>query len=187
MPTVPDTDRRLLVLEGDADEDWDEEDLDEDDAEDAEAAGDGTVMALHAFLENQTKAQLIDLLAELAQRYPDVRGALEARRNLAAGTVDHLVHDVRKLIATTSSEPAWRDEWSGEGSTPDYTEVRDRLELLLSQGYADEVIDLGEYLLEAGKQQIEESHDEGETAGEIAVCMEPVFRALAQSSLSPAE
>jgi uncharacterized Zn finger protein len=50
-----------------------------------------------------------------------------------------------------------------------------------------EVLYLGEELFEAGARQVEMSHDEGETAMEIASCMEVVFEALPKSSLSPVE
>ena len=65
--------------------------------------------------------------------------------------------------------------------------MRHRLEMLLSQGHADEVIGLGKRLLEAGTSQVEQSDDEGETQDEIASCMDIVFEALSQTSLSPAE
>jgi len=184
VPTVADTDPRLILLEDDADG-WDKEDWDEEDEEDEVPAPPPTESPLRAFLEQQTNAQLIEMLEELAGRFPAVRDALEARRKLAAGTAAELVRDVRRLIATTSAEPGWRNEWDGEGSTPDYAPVRDRLELLLRRGYADEVVSLGETLLKAGTDQVEESHDQGETAEEVASCMDVVFRALVQSSRTP--
>jgi uncharacterized Zn finger protein len=58
---------------------------------------------------------------------------------------------------------------------------------LFKQGHADEVVALGGELLEAGLRQVEMSNDEGETATEISSCLEVVFRALPQSSLSPVE
>jgi uncharacterized Zn finger protein len=49
------------------------------------------------------------------------------------------------------------------------------------------VLALGEELLDAGIHQVEQSHDQGETAMEVASCLTIVFRALGQSSLAPAE
>jgi len=77
-----------------------------------------------------------------------------------------------------SSEPGWRNNWSGEGYIPDYSGIKDRLEALLAKGHADDVVSLGKDLLEAGKRQVEMSHDEGETAREVSSCLEVVFRAL---------
>jgi uncharacterized Zn finger protein len=62
--------------------------------------------------------------------------------------------------------------------------VKDRLESLLANGHADEVVVLGKELLETGIRQVEMSDDEGETGTEISSCLDIVFLALPQSSLS---
>jgi uncharacterized Zn finger protein len=98
-----------------------------------------------------------------------------------------MVSFIRSEIQELSSEPGWQNHWRNEGYIPDYSRVKHRLEGLLDQGYADEVIVLGEELLEAGIRQVEMSDDEGETEEEIASCMDVVFRALPESSLSPAD
>ncbi|HEY7495353.1 MAG TPA: hypothetical protein VIH59_30135 [Candidatus Tectomicrobia bacterium] len=116
-----------------------------------------------------------------------VREALQDRCELATGDVARLVQTVRRDISELSAEPGWGNHWDDEGAIPDYSRVRERLEALLAQGHADEVVTLGEELLEAGTQQVEMSQDEGETAEQIAACMAVVFRALAQSSRSPVE
>jgi uncharacterized Zn finger protein len=69
----------------------------------------------------------------------------------------------------------------------DYARLLDRLQALLVAGHADKVIELGQELLEAGTRRVEITDDEGETAEEIASCMDLVFEALSHSSLSPAE
>jgi uncharacterized Zn finger protein len=79
------------------------------------------------------------------------------------------------------------NHWNHEGYTPDYSRVKDRLKSLLVKGHADEVVVLGRELLAAGTSQVEMSHDEGETGMEISSCLEIVFQALPQSSLSPVE
>ena len=193
IPTVIEQDHRLRLLEdsADAEERGEEEDGDEAD-EDVEhvpqrrsrkaAAG-----ALPEFLDQQTKPELLALLKDVAQRHPDVRQFLEDRHNLSVGAVPKLVKAVRAEIAALSEEPVWSNHWNDEGSIPDYSRVRDRLEALLAQGHADAVVDVGAELLEAGTRQVEMSHDEGETGEEIASCLDIVFRALPHSSRSPAE
>lgn len=187
VPTVTEQDRRLVLL---ADtEAWDTED-EEDDADDEDNATprrSHRPAAVRAFLEQQTRAQLIALLEELAERHAAVREALQDRCELATRDVARLVQTVRRDIAELSAEPAWSNDWDDEGSVPDYSRVQERLEALLAQGHADEVVTLGEELLEAGTQQVEMSQDEGETAEAIGACMAVVFRALAQSSHSPVE
>jgi uncharacterized Zn finger protein len=192
IPAVMEQDHRLRLLESAADaEERDEEDGDEAD-EDVErvflqrlrkAADD----VLPEFLVQQTKPQLLALFKDLAQRYPDVRQFLQDRHNLSVGAVPKLVKAVRTEIAILSEEPGWSNHWNDEGSIPDYSRVRDRLEALLAQGHADAVVDLGAELLNAGVRQVEMSHDEGETAEEIASCLDIVFRALPHSSRSSAE
>jgi uncharacterized Zn finger protein len=142
---------------------------------------------LESFLKKHTKTQLVQLISELAGRFPDVMKQLQDQSDLSKGKVSDLVESLRDEIEELSSEPGWQNYWYGEGYTPDYSGVRHRLEALLDQGYADEVVALGEDLLEAGIRQVEMSDDEGETEEEIASCMDVVFRALAQSSISPAE
>ena len=180
-------DRRLKLLdESDEDDIWFDEDDDLDEIDELylpqEKAID--IEFLGPFLKKHTKAQLIELIKDLAQRYPDVLEHLLDRINLSSGTVSKMVDALRNEIQELSLEPGWQNYWRGEGYTPDYSRVRHRLEALLDQGYTDEVVALGEELLEAGIRQVEISHDEGETHEEIASCMDVVFRALPQSSLS---
>jgi uncharacterized Zn finger protein len=196
IPPVAEQDQRLQLLEQDGDEEaWDENDMgettDEEFKTDPERptrkAGKSTPSAWLSFLEQQTQPQLLALLKDLVQRYPDVRQFLQDRHNLSGGAVPKLVKALRAEIAALSAEPGWCHHWSGEGSIPDYSRVRDRLEALLAQGHADAVVEVGAQLLEAGTKQVEMSDDEGETAEEIASCLDIVFRALPQSSRAPAE
>ena len=142
---------------------------------------------MHSYLDKQDKDQLITLLEIIAERYPSAKVFLTDHFQLALGEVEKLVHSTRKKIDRISAKPGWRNSWNGEGETPDYSEVRRRLEMLLSRGHADEVIGLGKRLLEVGMSQVEQSDDEGETQNEIASCIGIVFEALSQTSLSPSE
>jgi uncharacterized Zn finger protein len=193
IPTVTQQDRRLQLLEHDEDEEeWDEEGAtDEDFVTVSEGsmrkAGKAASDAWLSYLEQQTQPQLLALLKDLVQRYPDVQQFIQDRSNLSAGAVPKMVKSLRVEIADLSQKPGWRNHWSGEGSIPDYSRVRDRLEALLAQGHADVVLEVGAQLLEAGTKQVEISDDEGETAEEIASCMDIVFRALPRSSRAPAE
>lgn len=192
IPTVTEQDHRLRLLEDSADvEEMEEEDGDEVDEDVGQAprrrSQGAAADALPEFLEQQTKPQLLALLKDLAQRYPDVRQFLQDRHNLSVGAIPKMVKAVRAEIAALREEPGWSNHWNDEGSIPDYSRVRDRLEALLAQGYADAVVDVGAELLNAGVRQVEMSHDEGETGEEIASCLDIVFRALPHSSRSPAE
>ncbi len=154
---------------------------------DSETATPAPDKAIDTLLKGKTKAQLIGLIHELAAQYPEIAQALADRRRLVVGDAKTLVTRLRKEIRTIGAEPAWRDYWQGRGNTPDYSGVRNRLGVLLEAGYADEVLTVGQELLEVGTRQVEESDDEGETAMEVANCMPTIVEALDRSSLDPAD
>ena len=137
------------------------------------------------YLKGKSKSQLTGIILELADKYPAIGQNLYDCNQLTAGHTKTLVARLRGEIRKISEEPGWHDYWQGEGYTPDYSEVRKKLEALLTAGCADDVLSLGEELLEAGNRQVEMSDDEGETAMEIAACMPVVVKALEQSSLKP--
>ncbi len=136
--------------------------------------------SLRSYLEGLTKDGLIRLLETLALHDPGVRAAIDDRRSIAregAGPIfDALLSEID---AVTSEEPCY-DHWSH--SIPDYTRVQEKMNALLSAGHADEVVLAGQALLQKGAGRIEMIDDEGETADQIAACMDIVFSALAASS-----
>jgi uncharacterized Zn finger protein len=136
-----------------------------------------------AFIKSKTKAQLISLIHELAKTYPEVARDLADRHQVLSGNVESLTTRLRREIRQIAEEPGWQDYWRGEGYTPDYSGVRNKLESLLEAGHADEVLTLGRELVSTGIRQVAESHDEGETASDVAACMPVIVTALDQSSL----
>jgi uncharacterized Zn finger protein len=142
---------------------------------------------IDGFLKGKTKGQLIDLIHDLAARHPEMARDLADRQQLISGNSEVLVTRLRKEICALGSEPGWSNYWNSEGYTPDYSGVRKQLEMLLKAGHTDEVLALGRELLTTGSRQVEESHDDGETAMEIAACMPVIVAALDQSSLDAAD
>jgi len=143
--------------------------------------------AIDSFLKGKTNAQLIDLIHDLAGQHPEMVRDLGDRTQLISGNIETLVTRLRKDIRELGSEPGWRNYWNSEGYTPDYSRVRKKLETLLQAGHTDEVLALGRELVTTGVRQVEESHDEGETAMEIADCMPVIVEALDRSSLDTAD
>ncbi len=90
-----------------------------------------------------------------------------------------MVRRLRKEIR----EPGRQNYWKGDGYTPDYSDIRSTMEELLKAGYADEVLSLGEELIEVGTNQVMMSDDNVETAMQIQSCMPVVVKALDHSSL----
>ena len=118
----------------------------------------------------------LGFVQQLANDFPEVRRRLVDRADLQSRDLTKLVTNTRREIESASAEPGWTRHWSNESHIPDYSRVRERLESLLESGHADEVVTLGEKLLERGMRRVAMSDDEGETGQEIASCMEVVFR-----------
>ena len=198
---VEPTDKLFELLESGAEreneDDWD----DDDDLFDAGDDEDGTGRAevpkagrknkawtdkALTSLHQRSKKDLIEIITNLAQHHPTVQRSLNDRTELAKGKPAKLIEAIRRDVSHLGREGGWKDKWSGYGSIPDYAPVRQRLNALLSNGYADAVVDLAAEILDAGMEQVEISDDEGETAEEIASCLDIAFKALARSSLPPA-
>ena len=145
--------------------------------------GNGSSSSVQAYLDGLDRESLVNLLKEMMEKYVEVLTDLTDRAELKGGNTAKLVKAVRQEIDSLAVEPAWSNHWSNESEIPDYSRVRDRLQSLLTAGRADDVVALGKHLLGKGIQQVEMSHDEGETGMEISECMKIIFRALGKSSL----
>jgi uncharacterized Zn finger protein len=143
--------------------------------------------ALAKFLAARPAAELAALLLSLAERYPEVRDELTAAKLKTSGNVKELVARTRKEIQTVTANPGWANHWNGEGDIPDYRPLKEMLEALVALGAHDQLVDLGRLLLDRGLDQVNASHDEGETAQELATCLPVVFKALQRSSLTSAD
>jgi uncharacterized Zn finger protein len=127
-------------------------------------------------------AELANYILRLADDYPEIARDLAARSALASGKTGDLVRQARKEIARLTRQEAWVNSWTGEGNVPDYSGLKRLFEQLLAHGQADALLELGEALFPAAQEQVEQSHDEGETGSEISACLEVVFRAVPASS-----
>ena len=185
IPKASKDDERLSLFD---EEEW-EDDLDnQNDNDYDESSLRGTIKSeINAYLVGKTKTQLTELILELAGKFPQMAQELTDRKQLASGDTKSLINRLKKEIREISSEPGWQNHWQQEGYTPNYSEIRIKLETLLKAGHAEEVLILGKELIELGNQQIEESHDDGETATEIEECMPVIVKALEQSSIATAD
>lgn len=181
VPTVDDTDPRLVLIQG---TDEMEEDIN---GKDRELTSAPLTKYLQEFIRQKTKPQLIDLLKELSDEYFGVREFLQDRLEMTRGSVNELVQSTRREIINASVEPGWQNYWENEGYTPDYSRVNSRLKKLLEMGYPDEVLVLGKELFQSGNEQVGMSDDEGETAMAVGKCLDIVLEALPQSSFPDRE
>ena len=179
VPKASRGDARFEMLE---DEDWDDELLDEETVLSEEMRKE-----IDPFLKHKTKAQLIELIHEIAQQHPEVAQEIIDLRQLTSGHTKALVTRLRREIEEIGDEPGWQNYWRDEGYTPDYSGIRRKLETLLDAGHTDEVLTLGRELISTGIRQVGESHDEGETMIEVAACMPVIVKALDRSSLDSAD
>lgn len=186
VPRAPEDDERFSLFDG---ERWgcdEDEDEDEDDYDDSHR-GKKTKSEIAAYLNGKTKGQLTELIYDLAEKFPNLAQELIDRKQLASGNVKSLITRLKKDIRELASEPGWQNHWEHEGYTPNYSEIRIKLETLLKAGLPDEVLKLGKELIQLGNEQIEQSHDDGETAMEIESCMPVIVKALDQSSMANAD
>jgi len=166
---------------------WEDEGRDDEPNDAENAMFEDQRQDIDGFLKGKTKAQLIDLIHDLAGQHPEMARDLSDRNQLISGNIETLVTRLRKEIRDLGKEPGWQNYWNSEGYTPDYSGIRKKLETLLNAGHTDEVLTLGRELVTTGTRQVEESHDEGETAMEIADCMPVIVEALDRSSLDTAD
>jgi uncharacterized Zn finger protein len=204
VPRVSMSDSRLKLIEDHSGAIWGMDD-DDDTDQDFEESGQGTVEKLtmpggrsrpvrtrkggraeivRQRIESMDRDQLIEFVSGLVKEYPEIGRKIEEKEELKAGRVTKIVRSIRAEIEELASEPAWVNSWSGEGSIPDYSRVRERLQSLLDSGHADKAVELGEDLWRLGNQQVGSSHDEGETGSQISECMAVVLQAVTKSSMS---
>lgn len=147
----------------------------------------GRSSRLESMLAEKNHEELLTLLVDLALDFPDVSRRLHDMMRLESGKVDQVVRSLLKEIRRLTAEEVWFNHWKDEGNLPDYSHVEEQLEALLAKGHADAVQELGEELWNRGIVQVEEAHDEGETALAISSCLAVVLRALPKTSLAPSD
>lgn len=190
VPQIPQTDPRLDRLretETTGEEYWDPElGMSIDVEEQLEAEQQQNTGPLLAYLEKQTRAQLVELLDELTDAFPDVREFLEDRRKVRSGSASTLLKAIRQELADIREEPDW-DEYEREYQPMSFNRLKTYLQALLIAGHADEAIPLGKELINAVNFALDNYDIEGDIIDEVPACMEIVIRALPASSLSSSE
>jgi len=137
-------------------------------------------------IEAKNREELVALVWSLTERFPELREEFSDRIALGEGNIDRLVTETRKELRLVASDAGWRNSWTGEGQTPDYSRVKHRLERLLELGHPDAVVRLGTEIMTLGNEQIGQSNDEGETAEAVGECLPVIFEAVVASTLTSA-
>ncbi|TAN44685.1 MAG: SWIM zinc finger domain-containing protein [Nitrospirae bacterium] len=180
VPLAEEDDERIVLLEDETLAfDDDEDDMDDDEYIETDEPD------IDSSLEKKSKKELRKMLKGIIKDYPEIKKEMGfAPASPKKKGCPALIKSVTKAMVVTSSEQGWRNYWKHTGHTPDYSPVRVGLQRLLDEGCADDVVRLGEKLFVKGTEQVGQSHDEGETADEIAATMPIIFKALAECSLS---
>ena len=205
VPTADPDDPRWRKLSGaDAEfeedlDDWDDDDDQEDD-EEAEPAMEPPKRRrssrrtsaewddkIERLIRGKSREELAEEVLSLIRRFPELREEYRERIALSEGDVDRLVAQARRELRDRTSEIGWQNHWQGEGHTPDYSRLKHRLERMVELGHSDAVVALGREFIQRAMAQVEQSHDEGETAMAVAECLPVVFDAVVKSTLSGPE
>jgi uncharacterized Zn finger protein len=207
IPAADPDDERWSMLSGEDDE-ADDDDFEADDVETDSDEGDNyeekhkprrmhssgvgsrarqvTDDKIRKHIDAKSREELAALVWSLTERFPELREEFRDRIALGEGDVERLVTQTRQELKRVASESGWRNNWTGEGHTPDYSRLKHRLERLLELGHPDAVVRLGPEIMTLGMEQIGQSNDEGETAEALGECISVIFQAVAASSLPPA-
>jgi uncharacterized Zn finger protein len=137
--------------------------------------------------QSKSRDELLDILVVIIRDFPEVASWLHEREQVATGKIDSMVQALRKEIRDLTVIDVWSSDWEDDYDRADYTDVQERLQVLLEGGYADAVFDLGKELWERGNKQVAQSNDDGETALEIANCLRIVLKAIPDTSFSRRE
>ncbi|MDR1916107.1 MAG: hypothetical protein LBQ58_06000 [Synergistaceae bacterium] len=147
----------------------------------------GKKKELKTILEKKNAAELVEMFLQASELYPEIGRFIRENEALVSGKIDALVKSLLNEIIWTTSQPAWSNNWNDKCNLPDYSHLKESFKALLKEGYCDELLELGAKLWQCGTEQIENSHDDGETQSDISECIAIVVSALPGSSLLPHE
>jgi len=201
VPTADPADprwRKLSDTDAEFAEDWDDgdDDNDQEDDEEAEPAIEPPKLRrssrrtgaewddkIERLIRGKSREELTEEVLSLIRRYPELREEYRERIALSEGDVANLLAEARRELRDRTSEIGWQNHWQGEGHTPDFSRLKHRLERMVELGHADAVAQVGREFIPAAMAQVEQSHDEGETATAVAECLPVVFDAVLKSTL----
>ena len=145
----------------------------------------GPTAELRATLARRKKAELVDVLVELAQRDRGVLRQLIARFEMATAP-DELVAATRQAIADATDFDEREINRNFDYDYEAYSEVKRNLGRLIGSGQLRLAMPIALELMKRGSYQVEMS-DEGLMTGDIEDCLKVVLEALRKCDLPAAE
>lgn len=140
---------------------------------------------LRQVLSQRKKAELVDVLLELAQEDRGVLRQLTARLDVAAAPAER-VAATRQAIADATSFDMRDINRNFDYDYEAYREVKRNLGRLIASGQLRPAMELALELMKQGSYQVEMS-DEGMMTEDIEDCWSVVLKTLAQCDLPAAE
>jgi len=145
----------------------------------------GPAAELRRALARRKKAELVDVLIELAEGYRGVLRRLTARFDVAAAP-DELVSATHQAIADATAFDKREINRNFAYGYEAYAEVKRNLGRLIASGRLRLAMPLALELMKRGSYQVEMS-DEGLMTGDIEDCLSVVIEALRKCDLPAAE
>jgi hypothetical protein len=136
---------------------------------------------LHKALAKRTKAELVEILLEMAQDDRGVLRQLTARFDVAAAA-DDLVAATRQAIADATDFDKREMNRNFDYDDEAYREVKRHLGRLIDAGQLRPAMQLSLELMKQASYQVEMS-DEGDMTGDIEDCLSVVIKALKKGGL----
>ncbi len=143
------------------------------------------VAALRQALARRTKAELVDLLLELAEADRGISRQLTARFDVPAAP-EELVAATRQAIADATDFDEREINYNFDYDYKAYEEVKRNLDRLIGVGQSRLAMQLSLELMKRGSYQVEMS-DEGLMSDDIEDCLSVVFEYLRTCDLPAAE
>jgi uncharacterized Zn finger protein len=140
---------------------------------------------LRQALARRKKAELVDVLLELAEADRGVLRQLTARFDVAAAP-DELVAATRQAIADATAFDERDINRNFDYDDEAYREVQRNLGRLITSGQLRQAMQLALELMKQGSYQVEMS-DEGMMADDIEACLNVVVKALPKCELPTAD
>ena len=174
---IDEDDPRLLKLEAIEDEE-------EENAKAHSGRSKSKTASLRPYLQEQTKAELVALVIELADAHDAVRQSLADRRTLASGQTQKILQMIRREIHALE-ESLW-DEYDHRNPAANAGRLKEWLKGLVAAGQADAAVRLGPELLATAHQALQYD-SQGEFEAAFSDCLDVLFQVSEKSSLSPAD
>ncbi|MCX6699157.1 MAG: hypothetical protein NTV68_04390, partial [Methanomicrobiales archaeon] len=154
---------------------------------------------LHAYFDGLTKADLVKILDDICQETPEIGQDILTRIVLVSAAPEALLKSLVTDIAMLAREPGMEVYGEWRSAATDYHSMNDRMEVLLTSGFADDVLKCGRDLFQSANAEIEWMDENGEDieygeggeeidgseeiVEEVSECIKTVFTALERSTL----